>query len=144
MPSYASRIVIGLAGLAGSMLVGGCHDDDDRPPPQQATYNDPPPQRHYDDNPPPRRDRDDDGDVEERPRYEAEIVVQTAPPREREEYPPRGRPGCVWVRGHWYWHNHWDWVPGYWVRRHREDDVWVSARWDFFGGSWHFRAGHWR
>ena len=36
-----------------------------------------------------------------------------------------GRPGVVWVPGHW---NGWRWVPGHWAPRHG-GYVWIEGHW---------------
>jgi hypothetical protein len=52
------------------------------------------------------------------------------------------RSGFLWVKGHWDWHDRWDWTPGHWEKerpgtRYRDHawekrgDIWVAVEGDW-------------
>ncbi len=82
---------------------------------------------------------------EERP---GEVTVYREPPPPRDEVvvvEARPSPQHVWIRGHWAWHGHWEWIPGHWHRIPAGRRLWVGGVWVFQArsGSWLWVGGHW-
>jgi hypothetical protein len=73
------------------------------------------------------------------------IVAPGPPPALVYEPVPPGRPGWVWVRGHWAWNGaRWFWVRGYWARAPRYRAVWVPGYWAHRARGWVWIEGYWR
>ncbi|OAE11441.1 hypothetical protein AZH11_20360 [Pseudomonas simiae] len=74
---------------------------------------------------------------------QTEVIIRQAPPAERVEVIPAGRPGYAWDRGHWRWERGaYAWVPGHWqpVQRNAR---WEPGHWESRGPNWYWREGHW-
>ena len=73
--------------------------------------------------------------TEEEPPARIQVVV---------ERPVARWSGSSWVDGYWWWDGYtYVWITGHWVRP-RANFVFVSPRWDFFGGYWSFVPGYYR
>jgi hypothetical protein len=76
-----------------------------------------------------------------------EIVIRTAPPRERVEVVPAAPgPDYFWIGGHWQWTDHWVWVGGRYDRHphFHPGGGWEPGRWEQHDGRYTWREGHWR
>lgn len=74
---------------------------------------------------------------------QTEVIIRQAPPVERVEVIPTGRPGYAWDRGHWGWQRGaYAWVPGHWqpVMRNAR---WQPGHWESRGPNWYWREGRW-
>ena len=81
--------------------------------------------------------------------YEPEpaYVTDEAPPERVAVHVVRPHtpwPGAIWVNPYWWWDGYsYVWITGHYVRPHG-GFVFVSPRWDFFGGYWSFVPGYYR
>jgi hypothetical protein len=72
-----------------------------------------------------------------------DFIVDVAPPAQRVEVVPVGRPGYVWGPGYWRWNGYRHvWVGGSWVRE-RPGWHWVGAHWTPYGAHYHYVPGYW-
>jgi hypothetical protein len=73
------------------------------------------------------------------------VVVREAPPPDRVEEIPEGRPGAYWIRGH-YIHDgrEYVWMAGHWVREPHEGAEWAPGHWVHGRGGYFWVEGHWR
>ncbi len=75
----------------------------------------------------------------------AVVVAPTAPPAPYvETVTIAPSPVHVWVGGFWEWGGgRYVWRPGHWAAPPRAGWVWVPHRWEPGPGGWHMRPGHW-
>lgn len=82
-----------------------------------------------------------------------QVVVEQGPPIVAPIAPPAPyvetvtvapSPVHVWVGGFWEWGGgRYAWRPGHWAAPPRPGWVWVPQRWEPGPGGWHMRQGHW-
>jgi hypothetical protein len=75
------------------------------------------------------------------------FVVRRPPPTivVNEVRPRSPGHGHVYIAGRWaVAGGRWVWINGHWARPPRARAVWVPARWEPRGESYHFSAGFWR
>ena len=83
------------------------------------------------------------------PAAPASVVVTTVPamPAPPADTVQGERPGdsYIWVAGYYNWQgDHYQWVPGTWVRNPTPTAVWVPGRWQQTPGGYTWVSGHWQ
>ncbi len=73
------------------------------------------------------------------------VVAPAAPPAPYvETVTVAPSPVHVWVGGFWEWGGgRYVWRPGHWAAPPRPGWVWVPHRWEPGPGGWHMRPGYW-